>query len=131
MYDSMSLTGILAGEPQSSLAFFPGFSLQNGSPDGLAPIAAGGDVVEFLSYEGIFMASDGEAAGLTSNALPAREMESTSVGCALQRLSFDGTGWEVAKATSGVVNTRRLPLPQTLGLLFVGLRAISRARKLA
>jgi len=129
IYDSMSLTGILAGEALSSLAFFPGFSLQNGSPDGLALIAAGGDVVEFLSYEGSFTASDGEAAGLTSTVLPARETGSTPVGYALQRLSLDGTGWEVAEATPGVVNTAHIPLPPPLGLLFAGLWAISRARR--
>jgi hypothetical protein len=127
IYDSMSLTGMLAGEALSSLAFFPGFSLQNGSPDGLAMIAAGGDVVEFLSYEGSFTASDGEAAGLTSTVLPVRETGSTPVGHALQRLSLDGTGWEVGEATPGVVNTGPLPLPPTLGLLFAGLWGISRA----
>ena len=85
--------------------------------------------MEFLSYEGSFTASDGEAAGLTSTVLPARETGSTPVGYALQRLSLDGTGWEVAEATPGVVNTAHIPLPPPLGLLFAGLWAISRARR--
>jgi DNA/RNA endonuclease G (NUC1) len=40
--------------------------IQNGSPDGLALVNAGGTVVEFLSYEGPMVASNGPAAGMTS-----------------------------------------------------------------
>jgi len=40
--------------------------VQNGSPDGFALVNASGEVVEFLSYEGIFTASNGPASGRES-----------------------------------------------------------------
>lgn len=44
----------------------PAGGLQNGSPDGFALVNAQGQVVEFLSYEGSFVATNGPASGLTS-----------------------------------------------------------------
>jgi DNA/RNA endonuclease G (NUC1) len=44
--------------------------LQNGSPDGMALVNASGELVEFLSYEGTFAATDGPAAGITATAIP-------------------------------------------------------------
>ena len=44
--------------------------IQNGGPDGLALVDAGGNVVEFLSYEGTMVASNGPAAGMTSTSIP-------------------------------------------------------------
>ena len=45
---------------------YPTVAIQNGSPDGMALVNAGGTVVEFLSYEGVMTAADGPAAGMTS-----------------------------------------------------------------
>lgn len=84
--------------------------LQNGAPDGVALIDSGGAVVQFLSYEGSFTATDGPAAGYGSTNIGVVESESTSVGHSL-RLS--GTGneysdftWQPPAAhTSGNKNT--------------------------
>ena len=46
--------------------FVPISGIQNGSPDGLALVDDSNAVVQFLSYEGVFTAVDGAAAGLTS-----------------------------------------------------------------
>ena len=45
---------------------YPQDGLQNGSNDGFALVNASNQVVEFLSYEGTMVASNGPAAGLTS-----------------------------------------------------------------
>lgn len=67
----------------------PTNGLQNGSPDGLALVDPGGVVIEFLSYEGTFAATDGPAAGLTSTDLGQEESSATPAGFSLQR---NGTG---------------------------------------
>ena len=45
---------------------YPSNGIQNGSPDGIALVDATGSVVEFISYEGTFVAVDGPATGMTS-----------------------------------------------------------------
>ena len=81
----------------------PQNGLQNGSPDGIALVDSGGGVVEFLSYEGSFTASDGPAAGLTSTDIGVSELGDTSIGDSLERLD-DGT-WESADPdTKGAAN---------------------------
>ena len=40
--------------------------LQNGAPDGVALVDASSNVIQFLSYEGTFTATDGPANGMTS-----------------------------------------------------------------
>ena len=64
--------------------------LQNGSPDGVALLDENGSVVEFISYEGSFTASDGPAAGATSTDIGVEESSSTPVGQSLQ-LTGSGT----------------------------------------
>ena len=63
--------------------------IQNGSPDGIALVDAGGAVVQFLSYEGSFTASDGPAMGMASTAIGSSEGSSTPAG---QSLQLAGTG---------------------------------------
>ena len=78
--------------------------LQNGSPDGLA-LVRGATVVEFLSYEGSFTATDGPASGQTSTDVVAKEPGSAAVGSSIQR-SDDGTTWTFTDGfnTSGAAN---------------------------
>lgn len=45
---------------------YPTNGLQNGSPDGIALVDPSGIVLQFLSYEGTFIASNGPASGMTS-----------------------------------------------------------------
>lgn len=66
-YGTLALSGAIPGPDGGHgvvVAEAPG--LQNGAPDGLALVGADGVVVEFLSYEGTFTASNGPAAGLAS-----------------------------------------------------------------
>src|SRR5690348_11153868 len=57
---------------------YPVNGIQNGDPDGMALVNASGTVVEFLSYEGVFAAVDGPAAGLVSSDMGAAENNSTT-----------------------------------------------------
>ncbi|MFO7313625.1 hypothetical protein [Rhodothermus marinus] len=58
-------------------------SIQNGAPDGLA-LCYQGNVIQFLSYEGAFTATNGCAAGATSTDIGVAESSSTPVGSSLQ-----------------------------------------------
>jgi hypothetical protein len=100
--------------------------IQNGSPDGLA-LADHGSVVELLSYEGSFVATDGPASGLTSIDVGARESSLTLIGSSLQRVDF-GPQWVLTEGTNtrGAVNSSNtIPAPRALALAVVGLAALT------
>jgi DNA/RNA endonuclease G (NUC1) len=107
VYNTISLAGVLANtcNGRDALSFaVPG--LQNGGldtpePDGFA-LVNGTTVVQFLSYEGTFAATNGPAAGLTSTDVGVEESGSTLSTQSLQ-LNADGT-WELRTATFGQVN---------------------------
>ena len=93
--------------------------LQNGSPDGIALSSTGGDLYQFISYEGSFTAVDGPAQGETSDDVGVEELSSTPAG---QSLQLTGTGaeagdfsWTGPEAESpGAVNagqTFEMPTP--------------------
>ena len=56
-------------------------------------------MVEFLSYEGVFTAVNGPAAGLTSVDLGVSEVASTPVGLSLQKI---GSGSAKAKGAKAI-----------------------------
>ncbi len=87
---------------------YPQDGIQNGSPDGFALINAGGQVVEFLSYEGTFTATDGPAAGLTSIDIGASE-SSSPVGQSLQR--DQSNHWSLATSSFGACFGGTAPPP--------------------
>ena len=90
---------------------YPTGGIQNG-PDGIALIDPQDNVVEFLSYEGRFTASDGLANGVTSTDIGFRETGNTPVGFSLQR-TIGGTTWAVPRpSTKGRANTVRLDILQ-------------------
>ena len=71
--------------------------IQNGSPDGMAlsmdPLGLGvgnNSVIEFLSYEGTFDATNGVAAGMTSTDIGVSQGGGTPEGSSLQRLNTAG-----------------------------------------
>ena len=110
-YKTVNLSGTIANQNNGfGFADFAMTGLQNGGPDGIALIDATGTVVQFLSYEGTFTATDGAAAGMTSTNIVVSETTSTPVGHSLQ---LTGTGTEYAQFiwaspmanTAGVVNT--------------------------
>ncbi len=58
--------------------------IQNGSPDGVALVMPDDTVVQFLSYEGTFVAAGGAADELTSTDIGVAESNSTPPGNLLQ-----------------------------------------------
>lgn len=66
--------------------------IQNGAPDGLALVRNGTEVLQFLSYEGQFTASNGPAAGMTSVDIGVSESGSTPTGQSLQLIG-SGTSY--------------------------------------
>jgi endonuclease I len=70
--------------------------IQNGPNDGIALVNPGGQVVQFISYEGAITASNGPAAGLTSVNLSVSETGSDPAG---RSLRLTGTGSTAANFT--------------------------------
>lgn len=109
-YKTVNLSGTI---PNQSNGFgtlsFAFSSFQNGAPDGIALIDDGGTVVQFLSYEGSFTATNGPANGHTSVDIQVSETDSTPAGYSLQ-LSGSGSAysdfsWQsAADDTPGVIN---------------------------
>ena len=89
VYNTQSLSGSIDDEGSGigAKAFFIP-AIQNGSPDGIALIN-NGTVVEFLSYEGTFIANGGDADGTLSTDIGVNEISSTPVGHSVQ---LKGTG---------------------------------------
>jgi endonuclease I len=111
-YKTVSLSGTI---PNSSNGFgalgFTFSGLQNGAPDGIALVDDGGTVIQFLSYEGSFTATDGAANGLISTDIGVSESGSTSVGYSVQLSGSNGCAyadftWQSpASDTNGSLNT--------------------------
>lgn len=86
-------------------------SIQNGGPDGLA-LSYGGTLIQFLSYEGSFTATDGVANGETSLDIGVEETGST---LSTESLQLTGIGteysdftWQTpATATDGSLNSEQ------------------------
>ncbi|MGO4820742.1 MULTISPECIES: endonuclease [unclassified Flavobacterium] len=82
--------------------------LQNGAPDGLALVDATGKVIQFLSYEGVFTATNGPANGMTSTDIGIAEESSAAVGTSLQLtgagFTYADFTWQATKSTLGAVN---------------------------
>lgn len=107
VYNTRILSGVVASTctGRGVLYFeYPTDGIQNGAPDGVALVNAQGTVVEFLSYEGAFTATDGPAAGIPSIDIIAKEDPAPGVGNSLQR-SLANT-WSVALENFGGCNGR-------------------------
>ena len=106
VYRTVQLTGVVPnqGGMMGTVAVdFPG--LQNGAPDGIALVDANQTVLEFISYEGSFSASNGPAAGTVSTDIVVAESDSTPTGQSLQR---QGSGNDPTQLTwqTALPNTR-------------------------
>lgn len=89
-YQTLTLNGSISDMQNGfGVLSFNFAGLQNGGPDGIALVNAQGQVVQFLSYEGVMTASNGPASGLTSTDVGVSESSSTTVGHSLQ---LTGTG---------------------------------------
>ncbi len=122
-YSTTALSGTLAATSGAyGFAWFAIAGLQNGSPDGIALVDPTGAVVQFLSYEGSFAATDGPATGTTSTDIAVSEASTAAVGSSLQ-LGGHGTSyadftWQASQAhTNGAVNANQT-FP-TIGTLWI------------
>src|SRR5262249_27456867 len=109
-YDTKTLSGIISDQQNGfGTLSFAAVGLQNGSPDGFALVGPSGNVVQFLSYEGTFAATNGPAQGLTSTDVGVSEPGDVNG----ESLQLGGTGtqysdftWQPEQAqTPGAVNT--------------------------
>ena len=88
VYNSTTLSGPIpatCGTRGVVVVNYPSNGIQNGSPDGMALVNAGGTVIEFLSYEGVMIGADGPAAGVTSVDIGVNETDTRSIGTSLAR----------------------------------------------
>lgn len=97
-YTPISLSGTIPDEGCGyGAVWFSISGLQNGSPDGIALVDCGGNVVMFLSYEGSFVATDGPATGMLSTDIGVNEAGSTS-GSSLQLIgsgaAYSSFSWQ-------------------------------------
>ena len=86
--------------------------IQNGSPDGMA-LVNGSGVIEFLSYEGTFAATDGPANGITSTDIGVEEGGATPVDYSLKRIST-GSAFSAESANNFGVCEGAGPPPPTV-----------------
>ena len=92
VYNTQSLNGIIPDQDggYGTLSFAIS-GIQNGAPDGIALVDDAGDVIQFLSYEGSFVAVGGAADGMTSEDIGILEASDSPVGSSLQLIGFGST----------------------------------------
>ena len=97
-YSTTNLSGTVPSQQNGfGTVWFPIAGLQNGSPDGVALIDPSAGVVQFLSYEGTFVASEGPANGVMSQDIGVSEEDEPAFnGTSLQ---LQGTGSAYADFT--------------------------------
>lgn len=110
-YKTISLSGVIVDQGNGfGTLSFAASGIQNGGPDGIALVDAQNNVIQFLSYEGSMTATDGPAAGQSSENIGVSETPSTPIGHSLQ-LTGNGSNytdftWQSPQAnTSGSFNT--------------------------
>ena len=95
VYTTINLSGVFPDlcTGRGVLTFvLPTDGLQNGSPDGIALVAPGNSVIEFLSYEGTMTATSGAADDLLSTDIGVTQSNNTPATSSLQRYEDDWYG---------------------------------------
>jgi endonuclease I len=115
VYATYSGTDFVKGSTENGISFYyvdlPTNGLQNGAPDGFS-LDIGGELIQFLSYEGTFTAVDGPAQDIESTDIGVEESNSTPLENSLS-LAGSGSGyadfnWENTPTnTKGEVNTNQ------------------------
>ena len=87
LYNTTQLSGTIAArcDGRGVVVIRPTGGIQNGPQDGFALVNASGEIIEFLSYEGVLTAADGPAAGKTSKDIGVSEPSDSPAGSSLQR----------------------------------------------
>ncbi|MFT6709586.1 MAG: hypothetical protein ACJATF_004455, partial [Flavobacteriales bacterium] len=114
-YSCTSPVSNACGQAGSSGCFFvySPSAIQNGGPDGIALVQdCGGTVtvLQFLSYEGTFTATNGSANGMTSTDVGVSEGGGTPIGASLE-YGPDGDWFAAPDDTPGACNSSQGPLP--------------------
>lgn len=93
-YGTIPLSGVFGNQDDGyGTLSFSAVNIQNGAPDGIALVNPANQVVQFLSYEGSFTATNGPAAGLVSTDIGVAEEPVPGVGFSLQ-LTGAGANYE-------------------------------------
>ena len=137
-YKTFDLSGIIPNQQNGFGTMFVSVSgIQNGAPDGLALIDDTDSVIQFLSYEGAFSATEGPASGLFSTNIGVFEESNTPVGHSLQLIGsgtqYEDFSWMASPMTNtrGDINTGQafVPIPGAVWLLGSGLMGIGMFRR--
>jgi uncharacterized protein len=103
-YDTDSLSGSIPNQQNGfgtvSISY-PVDGMQNGAPDAIALVDSSSAVIQFLSYEGAFMALNGPANTMTSVNIGVSESSATAVGASL---GLTGTGTAYSDFTWSVID---------------------------
>lgn len=106
-YATYSFSDLTKGDTEGSITVYyldlPVNGIQNGAPDGLS-LDVGGELVQFLSYEGTFTASDGPAQGVSSTDIGV-EQDGADAGSSVS-LSGTGIGYGNFQWTNTDTNTK-------------------------
>ncbi len=142
VYRSLDLGGILPDlESGFGALAFPVAGIQNGAPDGIALVNAGNMLVQFLSYEGVFEASDGFATGSTSDLIGIAESGATLASESLQLVgsgsAYEDFQWQAGTSSFGAINPEQhvpvlmasVPVPASWLLCLPGLALLWVRRK--
>ena len=124
-YNMVTLSGTIDNEGNGfgAVSFsFPVDGIQNGSPDGVALVSiSSNSVLQFLSYEGPFMATNGLAMGMISTDIGVQEDGTNPIGTSVQLTGTGQTSGQFAwvgplAATPGALNAGQTlnPLPATI-----------------
>jgi VCBS repeat-containing protein len=128
-YSTRVLSGVVTDQDDGygTIAFtYPANGIQNGELDGVALVDPNGNVVQFLSYEGSFVAGNGPAAGMTSTDIGVSEGGSSPLGFSLQLVGSGASAadftWTAARDDNfGAVNTDQDFLgPNATGQIRIG-----------
>ena len=112
-YNTVALNGLIPDQDNGyGTVSFSISGIQNGGPDGVALVAPGDSLVQFLSYEGTFVAVGGPADGILSEDIGESETSTTPAGFSLQ---LEGVGqayvdfvWAAPQTnTFGLVNSNQ------------------------
>jgi uncharacterized protein len=116
-YQTIALGGTIADQNNGyGTISVTAAGIQNGAPDGIALVDPFGRVVQFLSYEGVMIATAGPANGLTSIDIGVTEDPAPAAGLSLQLVgtgsSYADFTWVAAADDNfGTVNTGQTFLP--------------------
>lgn len=128
VYKNSLLSGVIANQNNGyGVLDFSISGIQNGPADAFALVDSLGTVVDFISYEGSVLATDGAATGLNSTDVGLTEPTNTALGFSLQRFGSgndrDDFTWILDLASFGDINNNQsftsvsaVPLPASFWL---------------